>query len=72
MGYQNHTAWQWEFVPNLDEGDIAMHALRNTPAHLWPKRLRLQESLEARIMEMQKVERVFSQIGTRRCSERMQ
>ncbi|MGE4499076.1 MAG: efflux RND transporter permease subunit [Hydrogenovibrio sp.] len=52
-----------EFVPNLDEGDIAMHALR-IPGTSLSQAIALQESLEARIKEMPEVERVFAKIGT--------
>jgi cobalt-zinc-cadmium resistance protein CzcA len=62
MGYQA-TRLGSEFVPNLDEGDIAMHALR-IPGTSLTQAVALQESLEARIMEMPEVERVFSKIGT--------
>ncbi|PKG99554.1 efflux RND transporter permease subunit [Paraglaciecola sp. MB-3u-78] len=62
MGYQA-TRLGSEFVPNLDEGDIAMHALR-IPGTSLSQAVALQESLEARIMEMPEVERVFSKIGT--------
>lgn len=62
MGFQA-TRLGSEFVPNLDEGDIAMHALR-IPGTSLTQAVALQESLEARIMEMPEVERVFSKIGT--------
>jgi cobalt-zinc-cadmium resistance protein CzcA len=62
MGYQA-TRLGSEFVPNLDEGDIAMHALR-IPGTSLSQAVALQESLEARIMEMPEVERVFAKIGT--------
>ena len=62
MGYQA-TKLGSEFVPNLDEGDIAMHALR-IPGTSLSQAVALQESLEARIMEMPEVERVFAKIGT--------
>ena len=52
-----------EFVPNLDEGDIAMHALR-IPGTSLSQAVALQEVLEARIKEMPEVERVFAKIGT--------
>ena len=52
-----------EFVPNLDEGDIAMHALR-IPGTSLSQAVALQEALEARIKEMPEVERVFAKIGT--------
>tara|TARA_R110002124_G_scaffold14345_9_gene64122 strand:- start:20265 stop:23420 length:3156 start_codon:yes stop_codon:yes gene_type:complete len=52
-----------EFVPNLDEGDIAMHALR-IPGTSLGQAVQLQEQLEARIRELPEVERVFAKIGT--------
>ncbi len=52
-----------EFVPNLDEGDIAMHALR-IPGTSLSQSIELQRELEARIAQMPEVERVFSKIGT--------
>lgn len=52
-----------EFVPNLDEGDIAMHALR-IPGTSLNEAIHLQKSLEAEIKKMPEVERVFAKIGT--------
>ena len=52
-----------EFVPNLDEGDIAMHALR-IPGTSLEQAIQLQQSLEAKIKELPEVERVFAKIGT--------
>ena len=52
-----------EFVPNLDEGDIVMHALR-IPGTSLQQAIDLQEQLEASIREMPEVERVFSKIGS--------
>ena len=52
-----------EFVPNLDEGDIAMHALR-IPGTSLTQSIELQRELEARISQMPEVERVFSKKGT--------
>jgi len=52
-----------EFVPNLDEGDIAMHALR-IPGTSLGQAIQLQQSLEAKIKDMPEVERVFAKIGT--------
>nr|MDJ0907434.1 CusA/CzcA family heavy metal efflux RND transporter [Woeseiaceae bacterium] len=52
-----------EFVPNLDEGDIAMHALR-IPGTSLEQSIRQQQQLEARIKELPEVERVFGKIGT--------
>jgi cobalt-zinc-cadmium resistance protein CzcA len=52
-----------EFVPNLDEGDIAMHALR-IPGTSLSQAIALQEVLEDKIKQMPEVERVFAKIGT--------
>jgi len=52
-----------EFVPGLDEGDIAMHALR-IPGTSLAQAIRLQEGLEAEIKKLPEVERVFAKIGT--------
>ncbi len=52
-----------EFVPNLDEGDIAMHALR-IPGTSLSEAIRMQQILEPIINEMPEVERVFAKIGT--------
>jgi cobalt-zinc-cadmium resistance protein CzcA len=52
-----------EFVPNLDEGDIAMHALR-IPGTSLEQAIRQQEQLEAEVMKLPEVERVFAKIGT--------
>ena len=52
-----------EFVPNLDEGDIAMHALR-IPGTSLEQSIRQQQQLEARIKALPEVERVFGKIGT--------
>jgi cobalt-zinc-cadmium resistance protein CzcA len=52
-----------EFVPNLDEGDIAMHALR-IPGTSLQQSIRLQTRLEAEVKKLPEVERVFSKIGT--------
>ncbi len=52
-----------EFVPNLDEGDIAMHALR-IPGTSLSEAIHLQKTLELEITKLAEVERVFSKIGT--------
>lgn len=52
-----------EFVPNLDEGDIAMHALR-IPGTSLSQSVAMQRELEKAIQEMPEVERVFAKIGT--------
>ena len=52
-----------EFVPNLDEGDIAMHALR-IPGTSLSQAILMQTALEARIKSLPEVERVVAKIGT--------
>ena len=52
-----------EFVPNLDEGDIVMHALR-IPGTSLQQAVELQAQLESRIAELPEVERVFAKIGS--------
>ena len=52
-----------EFVPNLDEGDIAMHALR-IPGTSLSQSVEMQKVLEEHIKAMPEVERVFTKIGT--------
>jgi len=52
-----------EFIPNLDEGDIAMHALR-IPGTSLSQAVQSQEQLELEIRKMPEVERVFAKIGT--------
>jgi cobalt-zinc-cadmium resistance protein CzcA len=52
-----------EFVPSLDEGDIAVHALR-VPGTSLTQAVHMQHALEKRIAAMPEVERVFSRIGT--------
>jgi heavy metal efflux system protein len=52
-----------EFIPNLDEGDIAMHALR-IPGTSLGQAIRQQEQLEERVKQLPEVERVFAKIGT--------
>ncbi len=52
-----------EFIPNLDEGDIAMHALR-IPGTSLGQAVKMQHQLEERIKKFPEVERVFSKIGT--------
>ena len=52
-----------EFIPNLDEGDVAMHALR-IPGTSLGQAVRQQQQLEARIKELPEVELVFAKIGT--------
>ena len=51
------------FVPKLDEGDIALHALRVTGTGL-QQSIDMQEELEKTLSGFPEVERVFSKIGT--------
>ena len=52
-----------EFIPNLEEGDIALHALR-IPGTSLSQAITMQEGLEDRIRKFPEVERVFAKIGT--------
>ena len=52
-----------EFVPNLDEGDMAVHALR-IPGTSLTQAVDMQRSLEAKFSEFPEVSHVFSKIGT--------
>ncbi|WP_041421833.1 efflux RND transporter permease subunit [Shewanella sediminis] len=52
-----------EFLPKLDEGDIAMHAMRITGTGL-EQSTEMQKKLELVIGELDEVKHVFSKIGT--------
>ncbi|ABI58755.1 efflux RND transporter permease subunit [Nitrosomonas eutropha] len=52
-----------EFVPNLNEGDIALHAIR-IPGTSLSTAITMQSELEKVIQSFPEVERVFSKIGT--------
>jgi cobalt-zinc-cadmium resistance protein CzcA len=52
-----------EFIPQLDEGDIALHALR-IPGTGLEQAVAMQNMLEARIKEFPEVDKVFAKIGT--------
>lgn len=52
-----------EFIPSLDEGDIALHALR-IPGTGLEQAIRMQTQLEARIKEFPEVDKVIGKIGT--------
>ncbi|MDF3124887.1 CusA/CzcA family heavy metal efflux RND transporter [Rheinheimera sp. 1928-s] len=52
-----------EFLPQLDEGDIAMHALR-IPGTSLTQSVLMQMQLEAEVATLPEVDRVFSKIGT--------
>jgi cobalt-zinc-cadmium resistance protein CzcA len=52
-----------EFIPNLDEGDVAMHAMRIVGTSL-SQAVDMQSALEERLSEFPEVDRVFAKIGT--------
>jgi heavy metal efflux system protein len=52
-----------EFVPTLDERDVAIHALR-IPGTSLEQAIAMQGDVEATLMKLPEVERVFSKIGT--------
>jgi cobalt-zinc-cadmium resistance protein CzcA len=52
-----------EFVPQLNEGDIALHAMR-IPGTGLEQAVEMQEILEQRIKSFPEVDKVFARIGT--------
>jgi cobalt-zinc-cadmium resistance protein CzcA len=52
-----------EFIPNLDEGDIAMHALR-IPGTSLTQAVGMQKQLEAKIKQLPEVRLVVTKLGT--------
>jgi heavy metal efflux system protein len=52
-----------EFIPSLDEGDIAMHALR-IPGTSLSQAVQMQDILEKRVKEFPEVKEMFAKIGT--------
>ncbi len=52
-----------EFVPSLNEGDIAMHALR-IPGTSLSQAVEMQKELEYVIKQFPQVDRIFAKIGT--------
>ncbi len=52
-----------EFIPSLNEGDVALHAMR-VPGTSVSQAITMQQQLEARLLQLPQVERVFSRIGT--------
>ena len=52
-----------EFVPQLNEGDIALHAMR-IPGTGLEQAVEMQEVLEQRIKSFAEVDKVFARIGT--------
>jgi heavy metal efflux system protein len=52
-----------EFLPSLDEGDIAMHALR-IPGTSLTQAVGMQEQLEAAVRELPEVSHIVAKLGT--------
>jgi len=52
-----------EFIPSLDEGDIATHAMR-IPGTSLTQAVEMQKTLEQTLAEFPEVKEVFSKIGT--------
>lgn len=52
-----------EFIPNLNEGDIALHALR-IPGTSLTQAVEMQDRLETAIKAMPEVQTVFAKLGT--------
>jgi cobalt-zinc-cadmium resistance protein CzcA len=52
-----------EFIPTLDEGDVALHALR-IPGTSLTQAVEMQHVLEERLAELPEVRNVFTKIGT--------
>ncbi len=52
-----------EFIPSLDEGDVALHALR-IPGTSLTQAVSMQHALEKTLGELPEVETVFAKIGT--------
>ena len=52
-----------EFIPSLDEGDIALHAIR-IPGTSLTQAVEMQHILERRLKDVSEVENVFAKIGT--------
>ena len=52
-----------EFIPSLDEGDIALHALR-IPGTSLSQAVQMQSALELRLKQFPEVDKVFAKIGT--------
>jgi cobalt-zinc-cadmium resistance protein CzcA len=52
-----------EFIPSLDEGDIAVQALR-VPGTSLTQSLEMQAALEKRLLKIPEVKEVFARVGT--------
>ncbi|WP_439136457.1 efflux RND transporter permease subunit, partial [Pseudomaricurvus sp.] len=57
------TALGSEFIPQLNEGDIAMHAMR-IPGTGLEQSVEMQKALEDRLKAFPEIDKVFSKIGT--------
>jgi len=52
-----------EFIPSLDEGDVALHALR-IPGTSLPQAVDMQHVLERQLKQLPEVKTVFAKMGT--------
>ncbi|WP_043110486.1 efflux RND transporter permease subunit [Polycyclovorans algicola] len=52
-----------EFIPSLDEGDVALHALR-IPGTSLTQAVQMQSQLESTLTQLPEVARVFGKLGT--------
>jgi heavy metal efflux system protein len=52
-----------EFIPSLDEGDMALHAIR-IPGTSLTQAVEMQNAVEARLKQIPEVDKVFSRLGT--------
>ena len=52
-----------EFIPNLDEGDVALHAMR-IPGTSLTQSVGMQSAVEKRLKQFPEVEMTFAKIGT--------
>lgn len=52
-----------EFIPSLDEGDVALHAMR-VPGTSLTQSTEMQQALEQRLTQVPEVALIFSKIGT--------
>src|SRR5690606_6292204 len=52
-----------EFIPSLDEGDVALHALR-IPGTSLTQAVAMQKTLEAELRKVPEVEHTFAKLGT--------
>jgi heavy metal efflux system protein len=52
-----------EFIPSLDEGDVALHALR-IPGTSLTQSVQMQNQLETTLRQAPEVDRVFTKLGT--------